>query len=441
MYALQLTTSYCPAQTDLPLLQTTVGGVLRETAARTPDAPALHEVDGDGQLARHWTYAQLLADSERLAHALLTRFAPGERVAVWAPNIPEWVIAEFAMGLAGIVLVTVNPGYQPRELKYVLEQSGAVGLLLVPDYRGNPMAKIAAEVAAGIPQLREITDMTDAAALYASTGPARDLPVVAPRDAAQIQYTSGTTGFPKGVVLHHHGITNNLRHSYTRNGTTAAETVVLMTPLFHTSGCGAILGAVQFGCRILLVKLFNPTVVNALIETEKVASFVGVPTMLLAMLEADRLQPRDFSSVSLIASGGAMVPPELIRQITERYGCRFSTVYGQTETSPLLTQTRPDDAFDDLCESVGQVVPHIELSIRAPATNAVVPVGAVGEICARGYALMLGYHDNPQATAATIDADGWIHTGDLGAIDARGFVRVTGRVKEMIIRGGENLFP
>jgi len=182
-------------------------------------------------------------------------------------------------------------------------------------------------------------------------------------------------------------------------------------------------------------------VVNALIESERVSGVVGVPTMLLAMLEADRVQPRDLSSVRNVGSGGAMVPPELIRQVTGRFGCGFSTVYGQTETSPLLTQTRPDDAFEDLCETVGQAVPQTELSIRDTATNAVVPVGSVGEICGRGYALMLGYHNNPEATAATIDADGWIHTGDLGTMDARGYVRVTGRVKEMIIRGGENLFP
>lgn len=442
MYALDLTQSYCPAQTDQSLIDSTVGSVLREAAARTPDAPALHEVDGDGLLARHWTYAELLADSERLAHALLTRYQPGERVAVWAPNVPEWVIAEFAFGLAGLVLVTVNPGYQPRELKYVLEQSRAVGLFLIKEYRGNPMAKIAAEVVADIPAVREVIDMDDHAALFREAGPLGPLPTVLPRDEVQIQYTSGTTGFPKGVVLHHHGITNNACHGFARMGIKPGEATMILMPLFHTAGCGiAILGGTQVSSRMLLVRQFDPLKANALIESERVTAMTGVPTMLIAMLEADKAVPCDFSSVRLAASGGSMVPPELIRQVTERMQCGFSTVYGQTETSPLLTVTRPEDPFDDVLHTVGQAVPQTEMSIRDPATNQVVPVDTVGEICARAYSLMLGYNDDPEATAKTIDAEGWLHTGDLGTMDNRGFVRVTGRVKEMIIRGGENLFP
>ena len=218
MYALELTESYCPGQTDEDLQETTVGGVLRAAVAQAPDASALREADADGELGRHWTYAELLADSERLAHALLTRYQPGERVAVWAPNVPEWVLMEFALGLAGLTLVTVNPGYQPRELKYVLEQSRAVGLFLIAEHRGNPLAKIAAEVVPGLPLIREVVDLDDHPALFRQAGPPGPLPEVRPRDEVQIQYTSGTTGFPKGVVLHHHGITNNARHSFARMG-------------------------------------------------------------------------------------------------------------------------------------------------------------------------------------------------------------------------------
>ena len=442
MYALQLTESYCPAQADQDLAESTVGSVLRDAAARTPDAPALDEVDADGLLARHWTYAELLADSERLAHALLTRYQPGERIAVWAPNIPEWVIAEFALGLAGLTLVTVNPGYQPRELKYVLEQSRAVGLFLIEEFRGNPMARIAAEVTAGIPAIREVIDLNDHAALFRVAGPLRPLPDVRPRSEVQIQYTSGTTGFPKGVVLHHHGITNNARHGFARMAMPRGAATLVVMPLFHTGGCGmAILGGVQFGCRMILMRQFEPQRANALIESEAVIGMMGVPTILIAMLEADAVQPRNFASVKMAGSGGSMVPPELIRRVTDRLECKFYTVYGQTETSPLLTQTRPADSFEDQCHSVGQAMPQTELSIRDPATNSVVPVGTVGEICARAYSLMLGYNDDPEATAKTIDTDGWLHTGDLGTMDSRGFVRITGRVKEMIIRGGENLFP
>jgi fatty-acyl-CoA synthase len=203
----------------------------------------------------------------------------------------------------------------------------------------------------------------------------------------------------------------------------------------------AILGGVQFGCRMILMRQFEPQRANTLIESEGVIGMMGVPTMLIGMLEADAAIPRDFSSVEMAGSGGAMVPPELIRRVTERLGCGFYTVYGQTETSPLLTQSRASDPFEDLCNTVGQPMPHTEISIRDPATGAVLPLDTVGEICARAYSVMLGYNDDPEATAKTIDADGWLHTGDLGTMDARGFVKVTGRVKEMIIRGGENLFP
>lgn len=442
MYALALTEAYCPAQADEDLQDNTVGDVLREVAARVPDAPALHEVDGDGELRRHWTYAELLADSERLARALLTRYQPGERIAVWAPNIPEWIIAEFALALAGLTLVTVNPGYQPRELKYVLEQSRSAGLFLISEYRGNPMAKIAAEVVADIPAIREVIDMDDHATLFREAGPLGPLPDVHPRDEVQIQYTSGTTGFPKGVVLHHHGITNNSRHYFARANLERGATMLVVMPLFHSAGCAmAILGGVQFDCRMILMRLFEPQRANALIESEGAYGMMGVPTMLIAMLEADVVTPRNFDSVKIAGSGGSMVPPELIRRVTDRLGCGFFTVYGQTETSPLMTQTRLDDPVDDICLTVGQPMPHTEIAIRDPATNAVMPLDTVGEICARGYGLMLGYNDDPEATAKTIDADGWLHTGDLGTMDARGFVTITGRLKEMIIRGGENMFP
>jgi fatty-acyl-CoA synthase len=441
MYAMRLTESYCPAQTDEELHDTTVGDVLREAAARMPDAPALHEADANGELRRHWTYKALLADSERLAYALLTRYQPGERIAVWAPNIPEWVIAEFGLALAGLTLVTVNPGYQPRELKYVLEQSRSVGLFLIGEHRGNPMAKIAAEVVADISAIREVVDMEDHAALFREAGPLVPLPEVQPRDEVQIQYTSGTTGFPKGVVLHHHGIVNNQFHAQARFDCPEGGSSLLMTPMFHTSGCGSMIGLVHTRRRTILVRQFDPRKANALIESERVTNFAAVPTMLVAMLDADGISPRDLSSVTHIFSGGAMVPPEIVRQVCDRFGCAFFIVYGQTEASPLITANAAGDSFIDICETVGQPMPQTEVAIRDPATGAVVPLDTVGEICSRAYSTMLGYNDNPEATAAAIDAEGWLHTGDLGTMDSRGFVKVTGRVKEMIIRGGENLFP
>jgi fatty-acyl-CoA synthase len=442
VYSVQLEQAYFPAQADDVVLETTVGGVLRARAEASPDAEALVEADMAGALRRRWTYGELLADAERLARALLSRYRPGERIAVWAPNIPEWVILEYAAGLAGLVLVTANPAYRPRELQFVLEQSRAVGLFMVGEYRGNPMAAIAAEVAGQVPALREMVDMEDAAALYAGHDRPAPLPDVQPADPVQIQYTSGTTGFPKGAVLHHRGITNNARLGHRRYGAREGETSLNFMPMFHTAGCGmATLGACQSGLRMILAKLFDPGRMLDIIETERVDISLGVPTMLVGLVEVQAAQPRDLSSLRLMGSGGSMVPPDLIRRVREGFNCEFQTVYGQTESSPLLTQTQADDAPEDVYATVGQPMPQTEISIRDPQTNAVAPVDTVGEICARGYALMLGYNDNPDATAKAIDADGWLHTGDLGTLNARGYLKITGRVKEMIIRGGENVFP
>ncbi len=442
LYSVNLEHSYFPAQADDEVLETTVGGVLRAQAEATPDAEALVEADMAGQLQRRWTYAELLANAERMARALLSRYRPGERICVWAPNIPEWVILEYAAGLAGLVLVTANPAYRPRELRFVLEQSRSAGLLMVGEYRGNPMAAIAAEVAAQIPGIREVVDLEDTAALYAGDDALIALPDVKPSDPVQVQYTSGTTGFPKGAVLHHRGITNNARLSYARMGVPAGAVTLNFMPLFHTAGCGmSTLGAAQLGCRMILAQLFDPAKMLAIIAAERVATMTGVPTMYVALLEAHAARPVDVSSVQVAAAGGAMVSPELVRRMRAVFGCDFQTVYGQTENSPLMTQVRSSDSVEDLCETIGQALPCTELSIRDPQTHAVAPVGAVGEICVRGYSVMLGYNDDPKATAAAIDAAGWLHTGDLGTMDARGYLRITGRVKEMIIRGGENLFP
>jgi fatty-acyl-CoA synthase len=442
MYRVSLTESYFPAQGDDVVLETTVGGVLRERAARSPGADALVEADIEGVIRRRWTFAELLAESEALAGALLTRYRPGERIAVWAPNIPEWVIIEFAAAIAGLTLVTANPANKARELKYVLEQSRSVGLFIVSEYRGNPMAEIATEVARQIPALREVVDLTDHDALYAGRESAMNAPQVKPGDAVQVQYTSGTTGFPKGAVLHHRGLTNNSRMIFNRLRVREGDTMLNFMPMFHTSGCAInTLGCVQHGCRMIIAKLFEPSRMLDIMEAERVVLLSGVPTMMIAMLEAQAARPRDLSSVRVAVSGGSMVPPELVRRIRSTFGCDFETVYGQTETSPVLTQTRATDSIKDLCETVGQPLPQIEISIRDPQTNVVAHIGAVGEICSRGYCNMLGYNDNPEATKATIDAEGWLHTGDLGTMDERGFVEVTGRVKEMIIRGGENLFP
>lgn len=443
MYSVTLSKSYFPAQADQAVEETTVGGVLEARAAVAPDAEALLEAEPAGVIRRRWTYAGLLADARRLATALLSRYRPGERICVWAPNVPEWVILEYAAGLAGLTLVTANPAYQARELRYVLEQSRAVGLFLVAEHRSNPMARIAAELSADLPLLREVTDLEDHAALFAGADPATSLPSVRALDPAQIQYTSGTTGFPKGVVLHHRGMTNNARFSSARMGLQAGDTVLNVMPLFHTAGCGLLtLGAVQFGARMILLRVFDPAAALQIAAAQRVDCLGGVPTMMIAMLEAQAARHRDVVSLRFAMSGGATVPPELVRRIAEVFGCQVHIVYGQTEASCLLTVAScGEGAAGDELETVGQPIAQTEVSIRDTHSRRILPIGQVGEIWARSYGTLLEYNDDPAATAAALDAEGWLHTGDLGTIDASGRVRVTGRVKEMIIRGGENLFP
>ena len=286
--------------------------------------------------------------------------------------------------------------------------------------------------------------MNDAAALHAVAGAAavQALPDVSPGDAAQIQYTSGTTGFPKGAVLSHRGLVNNARYYAGRCSVSERSTWINPMPMFHTSGCGmSALGSLQAGCRMVLLSLFDPHVIVGLIESQKATIALGVPTMILAVLDAYDASPRDVSTLELVSSGGAMVAPELVRRVQRTFDCCFSTLYGQTEHCPVITQHHSDDSIDDICNTVGQPIPQTEVSIRRDADNRTAAIGEIGEICARSACVMLSYHDDATATAEAIDGDGWLHTGDLGRMDARGYVTITGRVKEMIIRGGENHFP
>jgi len=437
-----LTTSHWPKDESRPVHDTTVGDVLRAAAAAAPDRVALMAGVPDPAGRRRWTYAELLADAERAAKALLGRFQPGERVAVWAPNLAEWVVLEMAAGLAGLVLVTVNPAYRPAELAYVLRQSRAAGIFFVPEFRGNPMAASLESVRPDLEDLREAVSFDDWAAFVDSADPSVELPVVRPEDPAQIQYTSGTTGFPKGAFLHHRGIVNNARFTAEIMGVADGDVWLNPMPLFHTGGCvlGA-LGTVWARATHIPVLLFDPGLVLELLESERVNIMGGVPTMLIALMEHPDFGSRDLSSLHSVLSGGSTVPAELVRRIESALGVRFGIVYGQTEASPVITQTRPDDSPDDKAETIGQPQPQQEVRLADPATGETVPVGEIGEILARGYNVMLGYFEMPDATAEAIDADGWLHTGDLARMDARGYLTIEGRLKDMVIRGGENLYP
>jgi fatty-acyl-CoA synthase len=438
---MDLTRSYWPSEDSSPVRETTVGSVLREAAKADSDATAMVAGVPDVAGRRRWTYGQLLGEAERTARSLAGRFKKGERVAVWAPNIAEWVVLEFGAALAGLVLVTVNPAYRPEELSYVLSQSGASGIFLVPEFR-SPMAAYLEEVRADLPDLREVVLFTDWDEFVASGSPTERLPEVTPDDIVQIQYTSGTTGFPKGAMLHHRGLTNNARFYVERLGLRQGEVLVNPMPLFHTAGCGmGVLGTTQARAVNVPVLAFEPGLVLELIESERSAVLAGVPTMLIAMLEHPDLAHRDLSSVRVAVSGGSPVPPELVRRIEERLGVCLCIVFGTTECSPLISQVRPDDDSDDRAATLGQPMPQTEVQVCDPGTGEVVEPGQVGELCARGYLVMAGYHRAAEATASAIDGDGWYHTGDLASMDRRGYLRIEGRVKDMVIRGGENIYP
>ncbi len=442
MYDVTLTESYFPAQEDGKLTDKTIGDILRDAAASSPNTLALKELPISGVIDRTWTYDELLTDAEKLAQALLSRHRPGDRIALWAPNIPEWVLIELGAALAGLTIVTVNPSYQPSELKYVLEQSQAATLYLVEEYRGNPMAENARSVIVDLPNVTALIDIEDHDALFDWDGETRQLPEVKPGDPVQIQYTSGTTGFPKGAVLHHRGIVNNSRQTLERLGMGPGDVYLNFMPMFHTGGCAvACLGSINQQGTMIIAALFDPNVMIQIIEQEKVNVFLGVPTMIIGLLEAQQTHAHDLSSVYTVCSGGSMVPPEIVRRAKAAFGANLQIIYGQTETSPVITCVWENDTLEDITGSVGQPMPYVEVAIIDPKTNKIAPIDTVGEICSRGYLNMIEYNDNPKATAETIDKEGWLHTGDLGTMDARGYVRVTGRVKEMIIRGGENLFP
>ncbi|XUU61892.1 class I adenylate-forming enzyme family protein [Erythrobacter sp. HA6-11] len=441
MYDVKLTEAYFPAQTDTPMEERTIADVLREQAATRGDALALRELLADGSAGREWTFAELLSDAERAGKALASRHTQGTRIAIMAGNCPEWILVQMGAALAGLTLVTVNPAFTAREVRYVLEQSNSEAVYYQPHVRGSALRPIVDEAAAGIPAHDYVIDITDHGELFSGEHDG-ELRETKPLDVCMIQYTSGTTGFPKGVLLHQHGLLKSNYDLFVRWGSGAGKTVMCPFPLFHTSGsASSVLGSLTHGASLLLVSVFDPAAVVSAIEREKPNILGGVPTMIYAMIEAAKATGTDVSCVEGVVSGGAMVQPELNRAAQETFGVPILIVYGQTETYPAITAVWPEDTGADLTQKIGQPIAHVEVSIRSPNDNSVCAVDEQGEICMRGYNQMAGYNDNPGATAETIDADGWLHTGDLGSMDSRGYVTITGRVKEMIIRGGENLFP
>jgi fatty-acyl-CoA synthase len=436
-----LETSLWPAEPG-EVRDVTVCQVLHHAAQTVPGRVALVDCVEEPAQRRQWTYTEFVAASERVARALLARFQPGERIALWAPNSAKWIILQQGISLAGMVLVALNPAYREREMQFTLTQSGAAGLFCVDEYRGFNMRELADRLQSGLPGLRTVVSMDEWDAFIASGDEATPLPEVKPHDMIQIQYTSGTTGFPRGAMLHHMGLVNEAAFVAERAGMSDGGVYVNAMPMYHIGG-GAVTSFGAWAKRGTFVILpgFSPATILEAFETYRGTHTLVVPTMLIAMLDHPDLRTRDLSSLQTILSGASSVPASLVRKTIAALDCQFSILFGQTEAHGVVTQTRVTDSPEDQANTVGQPLPELEMKIADIVTGEPVPLEEQGEICVRGYQTMLGYYEMPKETVATIDADGWLHMGDVGSMDARGFLKVTGRVKDMIIRGGLNLYP
>jgi fatty-acyl-CoA synthase len=433
-----LTLSHTVGPSEPEILDMTFGDVLRRAARECPDRVAVVS----SSTGASWTYRELLDDAEALARTLVERFEAGARIAIWGQNVPEWTVVNHAVAIAGMVIVTVNPNLLPDEAAYVFDQSGATGVFAARAYRGRDLAAVAGELMHRCAELRDVVGFDDVAALTESgRRSVAALPTPDPGDLVMIQYTSGTTGFPKGASLHHRGLVTNAMHTSNRNQTQPGDVMLGVMPLFHTGG--VVLGLMaSAACFLTYVAIeeFDPGHVLDTIERFKVNVGTGVPTMLIAMMEHPTFSERDLSSIRVITSGGSTVPAPLVQRLESELGAPFTIVFGQTEMSPVATMTYPTDSTEDKANTLGRAMPHVEIKI-IDADGNTVPIGEPGEFCSRGYSNMLGYNDNPDATAETIDADGWLHSGDICSMDERGYCYIVGRLKDMIIRGGENIYP
>ncbi len=405
---------------------------------------------------RRWTYAELGADVDALAHGLLRNgIVKGDRIAIWAQTCAEWTQLQFAAAKIGAILVCINPAYRSNELQYVLNQSGTRLLVAGESFRSADYPAMIAEVRPRCPALEHVVMLgsPEWKALLARGGDATVLAArqstLDPFEPISIQYTSGTTGHPKGATLSHHNILNNAFLVGEVCGYTAADRICVPVPLFHTFGMViGNLGAITHGaCLVYPAPSFDPRATLSAVEQERCTALYGVPAMFIAELEVlDASGPDaaeyDLSTLRTGAMGGSPCPVEVMKQVVDRMGMTEVTIlYGMTETSPVSTQTRRDDALERRVSTVGRVHPHVEIKIADPATGATVPRGVPGELCTRGYSVMLGYWEQLDKTGEAIDVDGWMHTGDLATMDAEGYVNITGRIKDMIIRGGENVSP
>ncbi len=448
-----MSVSYASGVSAVPLLGETIGANFARVVAAFPDRPALIDRGTGPATVRRYSYAELAAEVDACALGLLDRgIGTGDRVGIWAPNCAEWIVVQYATAAIGAILVNINPAYRTHELGYVLNQAGIRLLVSAPAFKGSDYRAMVGQVRPDCPELAEVIFIGDPGwdALLAA-GRAADPAALAERQATlsaddpiNIQYTSGTTGFPKGATLSHHNILNNGYFVGELCGYTEYDLVCIPVPFYHCFGMVmGNLGATSHGaCMVIPAPGFDPAATLRAVAEERCTSLYGVPTMFIAELGQPDFGSYDLSSLRTGIMAGSPCPVEVMKRVVADMGMTEVTIcYGMTETSPVSTQTRADDDLDRRVGTVGQVHPHQEVKVVDPATGRTVPRGAPGELCTRGYSVMLGYWAEPAKTAEVIDAARWMHTGDLAVMDDAGYLNIVGRIKDMVIRGGENVYP
>jgi fatty-acyl-CoA synthase len=441
--------SYSSGPSSTPLLGDTIGANFDRSVAAYGDREALV----DRPTGRRWTYRELADEVDAVALGLHARgVRAGDRVGIWAPNLAEWVFVQYATAKIGAILVNINPAYRVHELEYVLGQAGIRTLVAVPTFKTSDYASMIDEVAPNCPELRDVLliGREDWTGLMESGGAADPAPLeeigaeLNADDPINIQYTSGTTGFPKGATLSHHNILNNGYFVGGLCGYTELDRVCVPVPFYHCFGMvmGNLAATSRGACVVIPAPSFEPEATLEAVAAERCTSLYGVPTMFIAELNAPGFESYDLGSLRTGIMAGSPCPVEVMKQVIERMGMtEVAICYGMTETSPVSTQTRANDSLERRVSTVGQVHPHLEIKIIDPGTKRTVPRGSAGELCTRGYSVMLGYWNEPDRTAEAIDRARWMHTGDLAVMDDDGYVNITGRIKDMVIRGGENIYP
>jgi fatty-acyl-CoA synthase len=440
--------SYAHGTSHIPLLGETIGENLRRTVERHGDREALVV------RAQHYraTYQELWDATTALARALIASgISPRDRVGIWSPNRFEWVVTQFATARMGAILVNINPAYKSSELRYALRQSGVKLLLLAREFRGTDYVAVLDEVRADCPDLGETIVLDTGWRALQERGATVTEAELAARervlqfdDPINIQYTSGTTGFPKGATLSHHNILNNGFFIGETLGYTECDRVCIPVPFYHCFGMvlGNLACTTHGACMVIPGEAFDPLTALETTAAERCTALYGVPTMFIAELSHPRFSEFDLASLRTGIMAGSPCPVEVMKKVQSLMHMPEVTIcYGMTETSPVSTQSLLDDPLEKRVSTVGRVHPHVEIKIIDPESGQIVEHGTPGELCTRGYSVMLGYWDNDVATRESIDAAGWMHTGDLATMDAEGYVNIVGRIKDMIIRGGENVYP